>query len=120
MSLQETMAEIAAVAKELNAETDRLNEVIRDFEDELNKTNAGVPAWMPGPFHTTEKGLDLYLGYYKHADKGWCVCVRGGHDPYPLLNGRRHIRMAALPHLAAVAEAVLLEAKRQLSEIKKR
>lgn len=117
--LKETMEELAAVAKELNAETDRLNEVIRDFEDTLNSMGVGVEAWLQEPIAITRTGHSLLLGYSK-VEADWCITIRGrgNESGTPLLRAKRHVRIAAIARLDALAAAVLVEAKQQLAQVK--
>lgn len=85
-ALNESLNRLTVVAARLNAETDDLNEVIREYERQLAEANVGVTAWV-GPLideeivqrdhhphgETIREGWEL--GYTK-IDREWRIAVR--------------------------------------------
>lgn len=89
MPMRETLDELTRIATALNSETDELNAVIEDIEDELQKAGVGLTAWLNWPIaesswteeydqetdRSWEECTAWHLGYDKLAD-GWRLVVK--------------------------------------------
>lgn len=138
MPMRETLDKLAEAAAELNSESDQLNEVIADFESELERAGVGVTYWsrilldesgIEQSFHPHDED-ELYpinmtrgwlLGFAK-LDGRWCVAVkpvraeRQGDDekfiderkPVPLMKAPRIVRIEGASRLETLAIGLTL------------
>lgn len=85
MPSEKTMKELCAAAAKLNSKTDELNEVIGEFEEDLEKAGVGVTEWLTLLLDETDSKFDPHdetfsksgweLGYAKVEGK-WRLAVR--------------------------------------------
>jgi hypothetical protein len=128
-ALKDALSELKNLSRQLNDESDSVNELISSVERSINEASPGVAVW---PHRTTMGFLEANetvhderngsalewrtyweIGYGKHGD-GWRILARqmainlddddsdGGQlwsDAQPLLDCSRSVRAAAAPHL---------------------
>ena len=141
MPMRETLDKLAEAAAELNAESNQLNEIIGDFEEELERAGVGVPYWtsvvlhesgIEQAFHPNDEDEEYpinitrgwLLGFTK-LDGRWCVAVkqvraeRQGDDekfideksPMPLMKAPRIVRIEGASQLETLAIGLTLRVR---------
>ncbi len=132
-ALNASLAELAAIVKRLNEETDKLNSVINDFEKSLVEMNPGFGLWYLNPIRTTTSATPIargtQFGFLKWEDE-WRLWIRrgsftkSGDEWVPsgladwkmlrLVEGTREERAAAVSHFGSFLDAMKEEAKARL------
>jgi uncharacterized coiled-coil DUF342 family protein len=127
--MQQQYAELAAQAKELNNESDNINDIITQTNKQLAELNIGLEVWV-GPW-----GNKAYQAGYARLDSGWGLATRdvfksskddddeddGQKTEYSeavsLLSAPRSIRIDALDDLERIIEALKTKAKNSIDTI---
>lgn len=75
--MQQQYAELAAQAKELNNESDNINDIITEINKQLAALNIGLEVWVdPWNDNTYQVG-------YTKLDSGWGLATRDVFEPEP-------------------------------------
>jgi hypothetical protein len=147
MPMRETLDELAKAAAALNSETDQLNELIGDFETELERAGVGVSHWMQqlldeSPieqrYRATDKDekypIDVTRGWvlgFAKIDGRWClgakqvrvedesgeVKIVDEKPPVALVKAPRIVRMEAAAQFEALAKELTIKMRAYLASI---
>lgn len=92
-ALEKSLAELRAVVKRLNEESDTLNARITEFESMLVELGPGVTAWAPKPLRVDDDGSGSQVGFLKFTDQWGLWLLRGKYtksgDKWNLADGPR-------------------------------
>lgn len=145
--ISSSLSKFEVTARELNAESDAINDTLNAVERRLASGNAGVEAWLPQPLRSEETAestrsqqvwIERRLGFTKINGK-WCLAVKGirlragffegdtscpyrneslENEPIPLAQARRDERIKALEYLPELIELMNSQAKKATQTIK--
>ena len=129
-ALAASLADLDSAVKRLHEETDTLNVLIQEIEGSLVAMNPGIALWLPKPILVYgvngPSGFGTQLGFVKPKDQ-WCLSLRRGAflksdkdwtpvtkqewKVFPVLEGTRDERVAAVSEFRALVEAMTAEAE---------
>lgn len=147
--VQPQLAELAAVAGELNAVTDGYTNELRQLEAELSKINLGLEVRLQKSFWSDADSFEVesighgpreidsaYLAYGRHGQQ-WRILVNivrvteemdegnvverniDDHGYRPLLDCTRELRLAAADHLPLLLTTIADTARSKVASLKK-
>ena len=135
-SARRRLNELAPLAQELNAASDRFTKDLRAIESELVKFNLGVEVTLgyslDGPELPDDAGPNdcaenHYLGFGRHGRR-WTLLARlirktVSDDEYleevPLLEAPRDLRIAAAEQIDALLDLIAKEARKKIDSLNK-
>ena len=103
--MSELLTELAAASRALAERSDRVNAILDDLDEEIEKAAPGVTAWL----EDTPIEDDWFVGYTKVGDR-WCLAAhRKTEPPSPpvaLSKAPRVVRIAAVAQRQAIVGAI--------------
>lgn len=139
------LSDLSKLSKTLNEESNKVNEILLEFEQKLVAMNIGVEAWVEltsEPYVEGDEGSiqcssDIVLGFGQRADDHQLLIKTidyveevGNYGQYhwkkrqeygikPLLKASREIRVKALEKLKELLDALMAEGNNVLKAIEK-
>ncbi len=138
------LADLTELSKQVNEQSDQVNQVLQDLEKKLVAMNLGVEAWVRVPLdsnpyllNTVRNRIDKVLGFGRHGDRyallvRTVTSVRRYHDETgewvwdcqeakqrPLLQASRELRVKALVQTELLLDVIAREAQSVLEAIQK-
>jgi hypothetical protein len=147
VDIEKSLAGFSGAAKRLNEKSNRINDLIKRVEQQLEAANSGVAFWPGWLLEESEGGFTAYLGYDKVAsERRWQFVVRTYRtiptvaeiealnlradetgeeqeftplltDERPLLQEERNIRIKALNHLGDFVNSYCEKIERMVETI---